>query len=155
MPHIKQLIALNENSAWGQKTTGLAVEYDEPIDPASVSTDAFKVAGRTITGAVAQKFAAGREGNFVVLSLNPDDKKAATRKMVGFGPNTKTKVTGAQIKFKQVKPLKSESGRMIPKSGFGSLAADSEYSPLVDDFQQAVFRTKGGQGACLQSIYSP
>lgn len=134
---IKSITAINENTPRGQKTTGALLEYDQVLKADSVHVDSYRVKDRKIKKVEAT-------GNKVRLSLDPQDKKAMTRKMVGFGPNTKTKVTGADIAVRQCKAVYGEDGTRIPGSWFYQ-KAQKEISPIVDDFIQAVYQTKDGK----------
>lgn len=134
---LKSIVALNDNSSRGQKTTGVLLEYTLPIKPESVTATSFHVNGRTILNAEVS-------GNAVWLSLDPHDKKAMTRKMVGFGPGTKTKVTGADIAVRQARAIYAADGQKIPGTWrYGK--ASKEISPIVDDFIQATYKTKDGK----------
>jgi predicted peptidase len=79
--HAKGATAITEVFGDGLRLNAVAVEYRAAIDGAKLSTGAFSVAGRTVTGAFtstsadpAQRAAAGR---FVIVTLSPDDKAAA------------------------------------------------------------------------------
>ena len=133
---IKSVIAVNENTPRGQKTTGVILEYERPVRADSVSAASYRVKGRNILRAEAKE-------NAVHLSLNPDDKKAMTRKMVGFGPDTKTKVTGANIAVRQAKAVYTADGEKVPGS-WKCQKAEREISPIVDDFAQGSFTDSKG-----------
>lgn len=131
---IRSITAVNDNTPRGQKTVGVILEYETAIQ--AVSVDSYRVKGRRIVKAEVEK-------NKVFLSLDPGDKKAMTRKMVGFGPSTKTKVTGAGIAVRQVKAVYAADGRKIP--GFWKYRkADKEISPIVDEFAQSSFADSKG-----------
>ena len=134
---LKSIAALNENSPRGQKTVGVLLEYTLPLKSDAVTVDSYRVKGRKILGVEAN-------GTTVRISLDPQDKKAMTRKMVGFGPGTKTKVTGADVAVRQCKAVYTEDGTRIPGSWFYQ-QAQKEISPIVDDFIQATYQTKDGK----------
>ena len=134
---ITSIVAINENSPRGQKTVGVLLEYDRMLKADSVHADSYRVKGRKILKAEVT-------GNKVQLSLDPQNKKAMTRKMIGFGPNTKTKVTGADIAVRQCKAVYTEDGTRIPGFWFYQ-QVQKEISPIVDDFIQAAFKTKDGK----------
>ena len=133
---IKSIAAVNENTPHGQKTTGVILEYECPIKADSVSTGSYRVKGRRIVKAEVKE-------NAVFLSLDPNDKKYMTRKMVGFGPDTKTRVTGANIAVRQAKAVYTADGEKIPGS-WKCQKAEKEYSPIVDDFIQDSFTDSKG-----------
>lgn len=143
---IQSIVAVNENTPRGQKTTGVIIEYGAVLKAESVSNDSYRVKGRRILGAEVK-------GTAVVLSLDPEDKKSLTRKMVGFGPNTKTKVTGANIAVRQAKAIYTADGQRIP--GFWkSQIAEKEISPIVDAFIQDEFTDSKGN-VLRYNLYVP
>lgn len=133
---IKSIVAVNENTPRGQKTTGVILEYGCPIKADSVFPASYRVKGRRIVKAEVS-------GNRVSLSLDPDDQKAMTRKMVGFGPDTRTKVTGANIAVRQAKAVYAADGQKLPGS-WKYQKAQKEISPIVDDFAQSEFTDSKG-----------
>ena len=133
---IKSIVALNENTPRGQKTTGVILEYDCPLKAESVSLDSYRVKGRKILKAEVS-------GNKVYLSLDPNDKGAMTRKMVGFGPDTKTKVTGANIAVRQAKAVYTADGQKL-RGSWRRQKAEKEISPIVDEFARSSFTDSKG-----------
>lgn len=142
--HIKAVLAMNENTSWGQKTTSVAVEYDTPVASESVSAACFKVRGRTVTDAKAVDCFGGRRGHFVLLTLDPADRAALTRKLVGFGPDTKTEVTGTTAAVCQCTSIRAANGGIISEIP-AEMNVTAEISPIVDDFIQAEFHTVYGR----------
>lgn len=65
----------------GQKLTAVAVEFDQDIDNAKLSTSTFNVDGRTITKVYANTAAAiadqGTNGQYAIVELSPNDQGAA------------------------------------------------------------------------------
>ena len=131
---IQSITAVNENTPRGQKTTGVILEYGKALQ--AVSPESYRVAGRKIVKAEVKE-------NKVYLSLDPSDKKAMTRKMVGFGPDTRTKVTGANVAVRQAKAVYTADGQKIPGS-WKCQKAEREISPIVDDFVQDSFTDSKG-----------
>ena len=133
---IQTITAVNDNTPRGQKTVKVLLEYGTKLNPETVSPDCYRVKGRKIQKAKV-------DGQAVTLTLDPNDKKAMTRKMVGFGPNTKTRVTGANIAVRQAKALQTASGEKI-KGSWSYRKADKEISPIVDEFVQGEFTDSKG-----------
>lgn len=79
--HIKSVTAMTQVFGEGQKFVAVAVEYDQRIDNAKLSTSTFHVDGRTVTKVYANANAAlaerGRNGKYVIVELSPDDAGAA------------------------------------------------------------------------------
>lgn len=134
---LTSIAAWNENSPRGQKTTGVLLEYAFPLKSDTVTVDSYRIKGRKILDIEVR-------GTTVWISLDPQDKIAMTRKMLGFGPGTKTKVTGANIAVRQREAVYAEDGTRIPGSWFYQ-KAQKEISPIVDDFVQATYQTKDGK----------
>lgn len=144
--HVEKVVAMNDNSPRGQKTIAIVITYISEIYSDSVTKDTYRISGRNITSIEVQ-------GKQVVIHLNPQDEKAMTRKMIGFGPGTKTKVTGTQVSVWQIKPIKTTKGEVI--SGFYMPKKKLEsVSPIVDEFKEFSYRTESGQELTYH-LYEP
>ncbi|MFI9776765.1 hypothetical protein ACIHCV_18930 [Streptomyces sp. NPDC051956] len=81
--HVKQATAITEVFGDGQKLIAVAVEYDAAIRNSGLTKKSFKVSGRTVTSVYANRRAEldeqgkGRDGQFVIVELDPDDDAAA------------------------------------------------------------------------------
>ena len=144
---------INEQFPRGQKTTKLVLPYEKEIKQESLNLDIYKVKGRSITGVHTAKEICGERGNFVVVSLDPEDKNALTRKMKGFGPNTRTVVTGANISYKQKKSIRTVDDEQI-KGSFLMEKVEAEISPVTDDFKLLKFVTEDGK-ELMYNLYIP
>lgn len=144
--HVEKVVAINDNSPRGQKTIAIEITYVSEIQPNSVSKETYRIGGRNITSVEVK-------GKQVVIHLNPQDDKALTRKMIGFGPDTKTKVTGTQVSIWQKKSIKTTTGNAI--SGFYMPKKKLEaVSPIVDEFKELVYQTENGQ-KLIYHLYEP
>jgi predicted peptidase len=80
--HIVSVAAITEVFGDGQKVTAAAVEYDQPISNARLTSSSFTVAARTITrvyaNTKADKANKGVDGRFVIIELDPNDTGSAT-----------------------------------------------------------------------------
>ena len=112
----------------GEKTVGAIVELDK-----AAKAEAFSVPGRTVLSASAND-------TIVTLELDPADEKAITRKMVGFGPGTTTKVTGAKLSVKQ-------KGSLFP------VKCSQETNEDIDGFKKMCFKTANGE--LIYHLYEP
>lgn len=137
---IKEVTAINRMTPFGEKNVGAVLEYEEAIDAASLSIDAYEVRHRTITGVHAEDTFGGRQGHYVVLDLDPDAKGAETRRMVGFGPNTRTRVTGARLSVVQRRALRTIDGTPVHRTICGTRNT-TQVDPDLAGYQHMVFRT--------------
>lgn len=140
----KQVIAINENTPRGEKTVAVAIDYGAEIDASSLELTTYSVAKRQITEVSIVREAAGEKGCFVYIKLDSDTDAALTRKMIGFGPNTATKVTGPNISVKQCKKIKTKDGRDIPGWMLGKKHTKSVNS-IADQFKAKTFFDADGQ----------
>ncbi|MBR4462952.1 MAG: hypothetical protein IKS51_10265 [Erysipelotrichaceae bacterium] len=130
---LKTITAINENTPRGQITSKAVLEYDRPLDR-NIDKDTFQVNG-TIDGLIVSD-------NKILFDLSLNEKNKYTRKMKGFGPNTRTKVTGPNLKIRQKKKIHDIQGNAINGWLFPR-KADSQVSPVVDDFIQDSFDYQG------------
>ncbi|PWC22306.1 peptidase [Brenneria roseae subsp. roseae] len=159
--YAKGATAITQVSGDGIRLTGIAVEYDAPVNSAELSAASFNVEGRVITGVFASTSAdfAGRaaEGRFVIITLSPEDKNALLAEKVqsqngdrkqssgGMGPgkagdipvyDTIYKTAAARVV--QSGPVTMSDGHTIPASTEG-LETTKVENLIVDDFQQLEF----------------
>lgn len=140
---VKQIIAINENTPRGELTVAVAVDYGVRIEESSVSTAVYEVSGRQITNVEVVDGLNGEKEPYVLISLDPRDEKAMTRKMVGFGPNTSTKVTGPNVKIKQREAILTTDGKALPGWNFWKKHTKS-VNRLTDQFAEHQYETKEG-----------
>ena len=79
---IKSMIAITEAFPDGQRLTGAAIEYAEPVRNADVSPELFQVEGGTVTGAYTNTEARPadepKDGRFVIVKFRLDDEDGKT-----------------------------------------------------------------------------
>lgn len=142
----------------GQRLTGIAIEQDRPVDPASLDPSLYRVDGRTIVRVSASDRATPRGsrtgGGYIVIDLSPDDADA--RLFVSNGRATRRRSAGATVTI-----TPERSGATAPRDGSGpgqgqgqgprggapdfnalprSLPTRGAVDPVVDGFTAAIFR---------------
>ena len=151
------VIAITEVYTDGQKVAAAAVEYDQAIDAAALSPDAFAVEGRTITAVYANtqpaKAAQGVNGNYVIIELSRDDAGASTLTSGG-GRDSSSTLNPVQIAVTQSGAVTTVSGETYAANPT-AIANDSVINLVVDDFQQLEF-TDSATGITLKyNLYVP
>ncbi|MDO4641198.1 MAG: PHB depolymerase family esterase [Neisseria sp.] len=150
---IKNVTALSESTPYGQKVTAAAVEYDEPINNSTLSTDSFQVAGRTVTGVYATDRIASasrpKSGKIVMIKLSPDDADAALTVHEGHDPSVERKIN---LQVSQVKPLKAAKQRVVMP---GKAQSSRMVNEIVDDFKQAEFKDPASGVTVKYNLFVP
>lgn len=113
--NIKSMIAITEAFCDGQRITGIAIEYSEPLKNTDVSGEAFEVEGRTITevytNTAARPAREAKDGPYVIIKLSPEDEGCETLERPG-GPEQKS---GAD----RLKTGKADAEKMDPEAKSG------------------------------------
>lgn len=163
--HAKSATAVTQVFGEGVKLVAVAVEYDAPVDSASLSVGSFMVEGRTVTDVFASISAdpAGRagQGAFVIVALSLADANAALAQKSGQQgggepeegpggaggrgpghagdiPAYDTTYPPASARLVQSGPVGLADGRVIEGGGsaIGTMAVENL---VVDDFRQLEF----------------
>ncbi len=138
----------------GQRLVAVALAYDRPIATASVSAGAVTVEGRRVTRAyaniAAEPAAAGRDGNFVIVELSPDDPTALMQVSQGRDvsrllPQARVQVTGT---------LMAVEGSEVPPMA-APVATTILRNLVVDDFRQGLFEDAETGIALGYNLYIP
>lgn len=156
---VRAATAVTQVSGEGAKLTTVAVEYDVPVDGASLSADSFSVAGRTITNVFVSTSAdpadrAG-QGRFVIIALSPEDENAALAQKIGQeggpggpggGPGRAGDVPAydtiyppASATVMQSGPIMLANGQKIEASN-APVETSKAMNLIVDDFRQFEFK---------------
>lgn len=113
---IKGMIVITEAFCDGQKMTGVAIEYSEPLKRGIVSPEQFQVEGRTVIGAYtaaqAGPFQEEQDGPFVILRLSPEDEGCETLVRPG-GPGPKNNPADSGVKTDTNGPAGSGGPRKL------------------------------------------
>lgn len=155
---VKAATAVTQVFGVGVKLTAVAIEYDAPIDGASLSADSFAVEERTVTSVFASNTAdpadRAAEGPFVIVALSPEDRNATLALKVGQqgGPGEPGGGTGhagdipaydttyppASATVLQSGPVMLVDGRTVEAED-GSLETTKVKNRIVDNFRQLEF----------------
>ncbi|MCR6500801.1 hypothetical protein MUO32_17265 [Shinella sp. CPCC 101442] len=155
---VKAATAVTQVFGEGAKLTAVAVEYDAPVDGASLSADSFAVEGRTVTGVFPSSTAdpadRAAEGPFVIVALSPEDENAILALKVqqqggpggpGGGPGHAgdipaydTTYPSASATVLQLGPVMLADGRTV-EAGDSGLKTTKVKNLIVDDFRQLEF----------------
>lgn len=91
--HIKSCSAITEVFGDGQQVTAVALEYDQTIDNAKLSTTSYNVKGRTINRVYANssavKSAEGTNGKYVIIEFQKMDNTSDRGPQGSSAPNRK------------------------------------------------------------------
>jgi predicted peptidase len=161
----KSATAVTQVFGEGVKLVAVAVEYDAPVDGASLSIDSFTIEGHTVTEVFASATAdpAGRagQGAFVIVALSLADANAALAQKIeqqgggepeegpggagGRGPGQAgdipaydTTYPTASATLVQSGPVGLADGRVI-KGGGSAIGTTVVKNLVVDDFRQLEF----------------
>ena len=138
----------------GQRLIAVALAYDRPIATASVRVEGVTVAGRTVLRAYANVSAdpadVGRDGNFVMIELSPDDASAKVlvsegRDVTRLLPQATVQVTAA---FKAL-----EGSEVLPMAA--PVTTNLVRNLVVDDFQQGLFQDPETGIALAYNLFLP
>jgi len=92
--HIKNVTAITEVYADGQKLSAVVVEYDKSIDTSRLSPSSFIVDGKTVTRVYANTHAAksleGVNGPYVIIEVSTDYENPIPQKTTTFQNNNQT-----------------------------------------------------------------
>ena len=161
---IKGATAITQVFGDGVRLTAVAVAYDEPVKSIGMSPASYSVEGRTVTSVFTSTSAnpADRadEGQFVIISLSPDDANAALVEKLqpksgdgtppsgsglGEGPGNAgdipvydTIYRPAEAIIVQLGPVREANGDVFPATK-DKLATTRVDNLIVDDFRQLVF----------------
>lgn len=154
---VKAATAVTQVFGEGAKLTAVAVEYDAPVDGASLSAGSFAVEGRTVTGVFPSSTAdpadRAAEGPFVIVALSPEDENAILALKVQQGgpggpgggpghagdiPAYDTTYPSASATVLQLGPVMLADGRTV-EAGDSSLETTKVKNLIVDDFRQLEF----------------
>jgi predicted peptidase len=140
---IKSATAITQVFGDGQKFTAVAVEFDQDIDNAKLSTSTFKVDGRTITKVYANTSATiadkGTNGKYALVELSPDDRGAALYAKV-------FAATGQTGSRREAKASVTQTGTVTTTNGdryaasTQAIATSKVANLIVDDFQQLEYK---------------
>jgi predicted peptidase len=163
----------------GQKLIAIAVEYNAPINGASLSVNAYRGDGRRITAVYASTSAdqASRaaRGRFVIVELSPEDPAAllrvggppggggpppqpgaATPPAAPMGPprNINANYKPASASIIQTRAIRSVSGRIIPPSPTAIVTSQAK-NLLVDEFRQFSFTDPATGDRLAYNLFLP
>lgn len=147
-------VAVTQVFGDGQRLVAVSLAFDRPIVAASVTAEAFSVEGRTITRAYAARtadpVAEGRDGNFVIVELSPDDANAPLKTSEG---RVTTRLS-TQVSVKLITGLKAVEGTdVLPMAA--ALEATVIRNLIVDDFRQGMFEDVETGLALAYNLYVP
>lgn len=168
--------AIAEVTGDGEHVADVVVQYDQPLTASSVSTDDYRVPGRSIekvyTQSAIRPSAAESSGNYVVLQLkslplvdtstdpHPEDGPMEKRQSQGHkGPQLGSHGNPQPLPFpkatvQQVGLVRTVSGTLYGPSSPQETTAVIE--PIVEDFQQGTFTDESQQKAVLKyNLYIP
>lgn len=135
--NIVGVTALTEVFGDGQRATTAVIEYKQPIDHNKLNINSFTVTDRKIIRAysndVPNKAATGKNGRFVILELDPQDKNALTYNAQG------PALSPASLVVSQTAQLTTVAGKNlnIPAK---PITNSQQRNLVVDDFQQFKFK---------------
>lgn len=158
--HPKSATAVTQVFGEGAKLTAVAVEYDTPVDGASLSTASFSVEGRTVTDVFpsisADPADRAGEGSFVIVALSPADtnspvaQKSGQQGGKGGGPGGRgpgqagdipaydTTYPPASATVIQPGAVTLADGQVI-EVGDGAIKTTTVDNLIIDDFLQLEF----------------
>lgn len=135
---LSDIIAINENTPRGEMTTAVLLDYGTKLSEASVTVDTFQVRDRKITDV-------SEDSDYRIrLTLAPDFEHGLTREMIGFGPDTKTKVTGPKIFLRQVRSIETKEGETI-EAFSDERRITKSVNAVTDRFKEHHFTDKDGK----------
>ena len=134
----RSAVAITQVFGDGQKLTAVAVEYDQPIDGARLTTATFTVEGRTVTRVYASAspdIADGATGGrYAIVELSPADPDAALLGRNGRELARKP----AKAVVVQARPVFAVSGKAYPADA-ASITTTATRNLIVDDFKPLEF----------------
>lgn len=135
--HIRSVASVTEVFGDGQRLTAVIVQYDAPIQNKALDKQAFRVDGRSILRVYAndhaQKAKTGKDGQFVVIELDPNDSNAAT-----YNPQGPI-LSQASVTVSQLTPIKTVAGQEYAATT-KPISNSQQINLVVDDFQQLQFK---------------
>jgi predicted peptidase len=164
----------------GQRFVAVALDYGRPIQRANLSTQTFRVEGRTVINAYVsdapEPGAGAQVGRYAILELDPDDP-GAVLKASGPGGRSATGASGAPggdagamsgpppgmaaPKFKraaasitQTAPVTGADGRRYPPSSTPIVTTQIR-NLIVDDFRQLIFRDPATGDVLKYNLFVP
>lgn len=159
--HAKSAIAVTHVDGDGIRMAAVAVEYETPLKGEQLTTNSFRVEGRTVTGAFTSTSAnpvdKAAVGRFVIVTLSPTDPDALLAEKVqpktagqkqsspaggpgnaGDIPPYDTIYRHPEARIVQSGPLTTRNGTALPASQ-SVLKTTQVLNPVVDDFQSLEF----------------
>ena len=135
----KNVTAITEVFADGQKVTAVILEYPIEVNNAKLSRTQFSVEGRTITRVYAnskpQLALEGLDGKYVVVELSPQDELAST---IAVDDQGVVSLQPAQISIKQIDDVWTVAGDVYAKTK-DALVNTTQKNLVVDDFVDRTF----------------
>lgn len=161
----------------GVRLTGVAVQYNQPVNGKELKPTDFTVEGRTVTDVFTSHSADPADkapsGEYVIIALSPEDKNAALAEKLpqpkkdksenpgqggpgkaGDIPVYDTVYPAAAASFTQLSELHTVSGQAIlPKEK--ELTTDKVKNLIVDDFKQLEYRDPKTGKTLKYNLYVP
>ncbi|EPC1668497.1 TPA: PHB depolymerase family esterase [Yersinia enterocolitica] len=161
----------------GVRLTGVAVQYNQPVNGKELKPTDFTVEGRTVTDVFTSHSADPADkapsGEYVIIALSPEDKNAALAEKLPQPKKDKSENPGqggpgkagdipvydrvypaAAASFTQLSELHTVSGQAIlPKEK--ELATDKVKNLIVDDFKQLEYRDPKTGKTLKYNLYVP
>lgn len=137
----------------GEIGYAMVCDFGENVDASDLKPEDFKVEStvkdktenRTVTKVYTNNEIAvsddGKEGQYLVLELNPDDKNATT---MTFDEETfLNKIEGTNYTITQNKDIKTEGNKTF-KASEEKIKNSNIVTPVVDDFKKLTYEDKNG-----------
>ncbi|OSI07925.1 Poly(3-hydroxybutyrate) depolymerase [Neisseria animaloris] len=136
--HIRNITAVTEVFGDGQKITSAIIQYDTPINGASLSTNDYSVSGRTVTHVYASDTTETGQpknnGEYVVIELSPADEDA-----VAFGREGRDIIRRKPVlNVMQKGTITTVHGRTLAAAD-NAVRSSQVINRIVDDFRQYGF----------------
>ncbi|WP_107928463.1 alpha/beta hydrolase-fold protein [Neisseria animaloris] len=136
--HIRNITAVTEVFGDGQKITSAIIQYDTPINGASLSTNDYSVSGRTVTHVYASDTTETGQpknnGEYVVIELSPADEDA-----VAFGREGRDIIRRKPVlNVMQKGTITTVHGRTLAAAD-NAVRSSQVINRIVDDFRQSGF----------------
>lgn len=152
--HAKGATAITQVFGEGQKLVAGALEYDQPIDNAALSTAAFAVGGRTVTRVYANTEPTlaneGTNGTFVIIELSWDDPDAGLYVQQG---RTFTRKE-AEASVTQIGVVSTANGETYAESA-ETISTSAIRNLIVDDFRQLAYADQQSGLSIQYNLFVP